>query len=347
MDGLGVQRLGRLACQAGMLRPFIYCWIVILLLSCGKTADKPAAINGGLVIDSLHTIGSDIPDAFYTDLYFTDAETGIAISQGMAVKTTDGGSSWKRLTLPVDSSMPLRKIQFVDKQTGYIVGGDNHNGYLLKTIDAGGHWELIDLHAMECPYGMYFLNSQTGFVTGKDLFARTDDGGHSWTSLKGADFRMYEDVRFRNGQEGIATSSGGMYFRTVNGGHTWTAAGPISSYFLYDVYFVGDRIYIWDASDSMIDVAHRNAAISRPYGAGKMFFFSDQSAIAIGAHYEQGFFPYGDIFLTNDGWKTSARKTFSTVDAVGFGAIASMSEKKLMILGGGLAGVKVMIFTAP
>ncbi len=58
------------------------------------------------------------------------------------------------------------------------------------------------------------------------------------------------------------------------------------------------------------------------------FLSIPQKCIGIGNHYVQGFWPYGDILITNNGWTTFKQKTFSTADAIGFSAIAKITEIK-------------------
>lgn len=90
---------------------------------------------------------------------------GFAIAEGFIVKTTDGGITQTQVNLPV--STPVKKIQFTDNQTGFTIGGDNTFGILFKTTDCGQNWITYNLNALECPYGMFFINNNTGFITGK------------------------------------------------------------------------------------------------------------------------------------------------------------------------------------
>ena len=112
---------------------------------------------------------------------------------------------------------------------------------------------------------------------------------------------------------------------------------------LYEIYFVDDKTYVVKSSDSLIDLNHNYAITLKPYSASKLLFFSSQKSIGIGSHYEQGFYPYGDILITNNAWSTYYQKTFSTIDAISFTAIAKMNENKAMILGAGFSGTKVLI----
>ncbi|MDR0420801.1 MAG: hypothetical protein LBH30_05040, partial [Prevotellaceae bacterium] len=107
------------------------------------------------LLDNMEILSSDIPNALYRDLIFIDDTTGYAISEGFVVKTTDGGKCWNSQSLPINTN--VGKIQFTDKHTGYITGGDNTFGVLFKTIDGGEHWNTIYLNSLEMPSGMFFI----------------------------------------------------------------------------------------------------------------------------------------------------------------------------------------------
>jgi photosystem II stability/assembly factor-like uncharacterized protein len=198
----------------------IFIILVFLLSSCEKN-DTPANFPN-LSIDSLKILQTNIPGGLYTDLTFINENTGFAISNfGAIIKTTDGGYGWEQLLSHVDFF--LNKIQFTDSQTGYIIGGDNSGGYLLKTINAGLTWQLINLNTPDkgMPTGMFFLNSNTGFISGEKLFRKTIDGGQTWSEVMDPVSENINDVSFKNSYEGYATSDNGKYFRSTDGGKSW------------------------------------------------------------------------------------------------------------------------------
>ena len=156
--------------------------ILLLINSCEK--DDGVMEYQNLCIDSLRIITSNIPGSLYIDLTFVDENVGYSVSNnGMIVKTTDGGYNWVQLSSPV--TFFLNRIQFTDSQTGYITGGNNTGGYLLKTTDAGQTWEVNNLNTPENnrPEGMFFLNHTTGYISGDKLFRKTTDGGKTWAEV--------------------------------------------------------------------------------------------------------------------------------------------------------------------
>ena len=318
----------------------------VSLFACKKENGNPIIDNSpNLTLDSLKTLASNIPTAVYSDLTFINEVTGFAITQGFIAKTTDGGNTWATINLPI--STPLRKVQFTDTQTGYVIGGDGTIGVLLKTTDGGQNWTVKNLNALECPNGMYFLNNNIGFITGKNLFIKTTDGGETWTSIKSNAFRMFQDINFKNKTEGYATSNNGVYFKTTNSGISWDSSSYNSTNYLYDIYFTGNKILVRDGwqGNLLVDLENNYAKTTIPSNTNKLLFFNQQKSIGIGSHWVDPlyYFSNGDILITNDGWKTFEQKTFATNDATNFSAIAKMSDSKTMILSSGLAGTKVII----
>jgi len=319
----------------------LYTFLILVFAGCKKGRDCCAMPDYKLSIDSLEELSSNIPDNLYSDLTFTSPNTGYALSAKFIAKTSDGGLSWDSIPLPMENSW--RKIQFTDDNHGYIIGGDNTAGYLLKTVDAGQTWELIDLHAQESPWGMHFLDNNTGFITGTWFFKKTTDGGHTWTNA-GYQQNLYYDVNFRNAQVGYATSFKGAYFRTTDGGNTWDSLQFQRQSYFMQVHFTNNQTFLETAQDSVIDLDNNFAVMKVPHPAEKLLFIDADHAIGVGSHYEtRGFFPWGDIFVSNDGWKTFKQKTYTTSFAIRFTAIARMSANKAMILGFGFEGARVLV----
>lgn len=75
----------------------------MILYSCKKNNDISAKdTNQNLPLDSLKTLSTNLPSANYADLTFTNENTGYAITQGLIVKTTNGGQSWTQLSAPMN-----------------------------------------------------------------------------------------------------------------------------------------------------------------------------------------------------------------------------------------------------
>jgi photosystem II stability/assembly factor-like uncharacterized protein len=315
---------------------------LFLLASCEKDGEMPAFPI--LSIDSLKILQTNIPGGLYTDLTFINETIGYAISNfGAIVKTTNGGYNWEQLLSPVNFF--LSKIQFTDSQTGYIIGGDNTGGYLLKTVNAGQTWQLINLQTAdnERPTGLFFLGNSNGFISGEKLFRNTSDGGQTWSEVMGPISENINDVSFKNANEGYATSDNGKYLKSTNGGKTWQSMQSNTSDHLKKIYFTESKSFAKCRTNVFIDLSTGNKAFTVPDSAFNFLFLNESRYIGIGQHYEIGFLPYGDIFLTNDAWATFSQKKYSPQsEAMNVTAIARAKEGRVIIIGCGTVNTSVI-----
>lgn len=298
-----------------------------------------------LTLDNLVSINSNIPQDFYNDLIFTNEKTAYAISRlGKIIKTADGGATWTSLNSTVN--FYLKKIQFVNANIGYVIGGDNTGSYLLKTINSGQTWSVINLNTAEkgSPAGMFFKNENEGYINGNKFFIKTTNGGLTWTTVITNTTENFNEVKFRDVNFGIATTNKSNYYRTTNGGISWQSVDLINNTNLLQSYFIYSKTYI-KSGNQLIDI-DGGRSITLPSPVSKLQFLDASKCIGIGQHYETGFFPYGDILVTNNSWNTFLQKTYSpATDAMDFTTMAIMSNHKLMILGTGQINTKVILFT--
>ncbi|WP_310377952.1 YCF48-related protein [Flavobacterium sp.] len=300
-----------------------------------------------LILNNLIELNSNIPQDFYNDLTFTNENTGYAISRlGKIVKTTDGGSTWTSLNSTVN--FYLKKIQFVNTDIGYVIGGDNTGSYLLKTINSGQSWSVINLNSIEkgFPTGLYFKNVNEGYITGNNLFIKTIDGGENWSNvLQRQSNDNFIDVKFKDNNYGIATTNtNNNYYKTTNGGASWQSIELINQNNLTQIYFSSGKTFI-KSGNQLVDI-DGGRSITLPNPVSKVQFLNATKCIGIGQHYETGFFPYGDILLTNNNWTTFIQKSYQFSSEAGdFTAIAKMNNHKTMILGTGQLYSKVITLT--
>ena len=320
----------------------VFIGLLFLLSSCEKNGTPTNFPN--LSIDSLKILQTNIPGGLYTDLTFINENIGFAISNfGAIIKTTDGGYTWEQLLSRVNFF--LSKIQFTDSQTGYIIGGDNTGGYLLKTVNAGQTWQLINLQTPdnERPTGLFFLDNSIGFISGKKLFRKTTDGGQIWSEVMGSVSENINDVSFKNTNEGYATSDNGKYLKSTNGGKTWQLMQSNTSDHLKKIYFAESKSYAKCRTNVFIDLGTGNKAFTVSDSAFNFLFLNDSRCIGIGQHYEVGFLPYGDIFLTNDAWATFSQKKYSPQsEAMNVTAIANVKNGKVIMTGFGTINTNVI-----
>lgn len=310
--------------------------LVSVIVSCKKNVPEiEQPYLPVLALDSLEVLAADIPLSDYTDLVFLRSNLGYAVSNdGLIVRTTDGGLHWQEMA---SVGVPLRRIRFVNDQTGYAVGGNAPGAYLFKTTDAGVTWQKSELQtpSSNWPTGLYFVNNNTGFITGPGFFMKTTDGGATWTEAAGNATDNFIDVKFRNQKEGYATANGGAYYKTMNGGVSWTLQAAASTDHLGEIFITPTRMYAKSGAHSLVDLATGNVALTIPDAVLKIVFLSDVKAVGVGQHYETGFWPYGDIFLTNNAWEDHVSRKFMPDQAINFSAIARVDDRRTIMIGGG------------
>ena len=327
---------------------FLYSFILFTTFSCKKERNIDSGLsepkpNINISIDNLSNISSDIPGDQYNDLTFINDSTGYAVSiKGRIVKTTNAGKNWVQLNSP--TTLQLQAIQFLDEKTGFVIGGDNHSGIFLKTIDGGQTWIIQTLNTTQTPYGICFLNESIGYIAGSNLLIKTEDGGQSWRSIKNSTFQIYSEIKFKNQEEGIITFGNGAYLKTPDGGNTWDSIKSITNEHFRQVSYTTYKTF-FKANGHLLTLNSNNREIITELPLmRKTLFLNEYQAVGIGQHYnKEGYFPFGDIFVTNDTWAHFDTKTYSPSDAFVFTAIAKMSAKKIMILGNGFNKTKVLI----
>jgi len=90
-------------------------------------------------------------------------------------KSTDGGISWKYDNN--GNEFQIKKTFFVNSSTGFALAG---RGKVLSTTNFGDSWlTLFDTTAEFS--NLFFLNPNTGWVSGNGMIMRTLNGGFNWT----------------------------------------------------------------------------------------------------------------------------------------------------------------------
>jgi len=200
---------------------FLICLFVISA-SCKKSVEGYQHANTVLSIANLKVVVADLPNDQYMHLTFVNPSTGFAVSNhGLIIKTIDEGKKWQ-IVASLGADMLFTKIQFTDEQHGFVIGGDSNGGYLFKTVDGGVNWIKKEFNPIQAgvPNDMFFINKDTGFVVGVNLFIKTTDGGVTWTNTLASNGYNFNNVCFKNAVEGYVTSNNGIYFKTIDGGLT-------------------------------------------------------------------------------------------------------------------------------
>lgn len=146
------------------------------------------------------------------------------------------------------SHYQINDIYFVNKDTGYAVGGSIwQNGIMLKTADGGENWELVDSVADNTLLGVFFINSQYGFVVGHSgRILRTYNAGASWDWYPFDLWYEYtfwpvmNQVYFIDSNKGFIAANNSLLLFTKDGGNSWQKSEYLIDF--YDVEFYNELI---------------------------------------------------------------------------------------------------------
>lgn len=154
-------------------------------------------------------------------IQFVDSLIGWSVGEfSTALKTTDGGNSWIPKKIPIWST--LRKVNFINKNKGWIIGGDEITlslGSVLLTTDDGENWTD---HNPEGNFGwndLCVLSEDIIYIGGFKGIYKSTDGGYGWLKVGGTNWTT--TVFFIDSLNGWFGNTLGDIYRTTDGGSTW------------------------------------------------------------------------------------------------------------------------------
>jgi len=130
---------------------------------------------------------------------------------------------------PSGTTANLRKVFFVNAQTGWVAGDSS---LVLRTTDGGDHWirSAFDT-VLGKSEALWFCDSNLGWVADSNGLYKTTDGGVHWQFLQNLNGVHFRDVVFVTPQKGWVTKiSGpdtpfgsyvGRLYSSMDGGGTW------------------------------------------------------------------------------------------------------------------------------
>lgn len=253
----------------------------------------------------------------------------------------------------------LNDVFFIDQNTGWTVGDA---GTILKSIDGGLNFDLINYPTHRNFYCVDFYNSNTGLIAGSSgMILKTVDGGNSWIEQVAPTDNILNSVYFTSPLEGWITSErsvGGWWseiLHTTNGGNSWEIQYSIDNdqgTFL-DICFP-DAYHGWAVGDSASKHPIRDVIMHTTDGGvtweeqfpglesyEKSIFFTDN---------EHGWIARdeGDILYTTDGgicWDHMFLNTNSTLGGIWFndvdhGSVIGGNDAIFHIDNGSIVAVK-------
>lgn len=144
---------------------------------------------------------------------------------------------------PLPQGNTLNAVVFADENIVFAAG---NNGTVLRSIDKGDSWEILNTNVSTKLLGLHFLNTQFGVASGiEGTVIVTTNGGNSWSDISPNSTEILYDVHFTDEQTGIVCGSAGNIFRTIDGGTSWQSLNYGSELDLFSIEFpTNDTGYI-------------------------------------------------------------------------------------------------------
>lgn len=170
-----------------------------------------------------------------SDIKFADNSLGWACIQGgytfssygEFLRSTNGGSNW----IVIASGMiAYAEMSFINSNTGWIVGGSgtdipgSSRYYIFRTTNGGQNLVELKRDSVNFKYytSVFFLNQNTGWISGNKLIYKTSNGGINFFNLNVDTNFIYNEVRFADMNTGyVIQGFGNSLLKTINGGANW------------------------------------------------------------------------------------------------------------------------------
>lgn len=211
----------------------------------GANATLRRSANGGRTWTT-YQLGPDVREI--SSSYFVSGRVGfVGAGDGRIYKTTDGGTTWTKLSEVNYSPSAITLLYFLNSQVGFA-----RRGYrdLLRTADGGLTWTLYTDTFLENIIDMHFANEQVGMAVGEyGVMYFTSSGGLSWTAIGAAATSglyggtSWNGVWFTSPTNAYVVGQGrqGTLLRTADAGRTWQGLSPLVGNVL-DVIFPGHAL---------------------------------------------------------------------------------------------------------
>lgn len=183
------------------------------------------------------------------DVCFVNEDIGWAVGAGVIIYTDDGGDTWIQQATPYETT--FWDISCVDRNTAYVVGAVGQpfdtDSNILKLIE--GEWVELDSNLETTLLGSYFINENTGYITGQGgEIARTTNGEtfEPLDSLERNEIPVtLSAIHCLSEDECWMADTNEIIYRTINGGESWDDVDTGETVFSMGDVWARDSDSIW------------------------------------------------------------------------------------------------------
>jgi photosystem II stability/assembly factor-like uncharacterized protein len=217
-------------------------------------------------------------------------------TRGTVVRTTDGGATWRVITVPGADSLDFRDIAAFDARRAYVLSiGNGNASRIYKTVDGGATWALQFTNSDSAAfYDCFdFWSPERGLAMSDPMMGRfrvigTSDGGATWTELPPE--RIPPALP---GEAAFAASGSCLVVNRPD--NAWIASGGGAD---ARVYRSGTGGINWQVTATPL----RSGAGTR--GIFSLAFADGRRGIAVGGDYQAPTDATDNVALTDDGGVT-------------------------------------------
>jgi photosystem II stability/assembly factor-like uncharacterized protein len=271
-----------------------------------------------------------------TKVQYTTSQIAYAIPDlyNSVYKTNDGGNSWS--VLGNINLSNLYDMQFINENTGWLLGYYNSNYNILMTTNGGNNW----ITKYSGTYNEYFrklsfVNSLKGWALSENNssglnICKTTNGGSNWTyqNIMNSNLFWYLNLKFIGENVGciiinyISGTSQVKILKTTNGGDNWSENNINNLSYIRSAYILDvNNIWIsgYDNSNNLVNLRSNDGggtwtSLNWRYTIESFYFFNSQNGYAVG----------GDgliLYTTNGGsnWTRHSTNSNNYLYSVSFG----------------------------
>ncbi len=185
----------------------------------GDRGDIERTTDGGATWTDAKTDSSIASGFTIRNIRFYSRQYGFAMGgffdiTGTILRTTNGGQFWTGQSI---SPEPVFDVHFIDSLHVVGVTGDYEYGpSIVKTEDAGGHWEYVYLALWGLPRAMAFRTPAEGWVPLVNQIMVTRDTARTWQVRDTLGARQISDLIFTDSLNGYAVADSGVIYKYRN-----------------------------------------------------------------------------------------------------------------------------------